>query len=151
VVERGKMFGSWGSEPAVSLSRTFTMETVIRAGDDGWLVDGVKHFCTMALGASYYMVWCALDGSGDMANALLLAVIPAESPGIFTDGKWDTLGMRATFSPSVTLSGVRITKDATLASRAQPPAWAWWKASPSVTPPSTWASRRRPSSSLPTT
>jgi butyryl-CoA dehydrogenase/acyl-CoA dehydrogenase len=32
VVERGKMFGSWGSEPAVSLSRTFTMETVVRGG-----------------------------------------------------------------------------------------------------------------------
>jgi alkylation response protein AidB-like acyl-CoA dehydrogenase len=90
------------------------METVVRAADEGWVVDGVKHFCTMALGASYYMVWCALDGSGDMANALLLAVVPAESPGISTDGKWDTLGMRATFSPSVTLSGVRIPKDATL-------------------------------------
>src|SRR5712692_9315921 len=114
VVEHGKMFGSWGSEPAVSLSRTFTMETVIRAADGGWAVDGVKHFCTMALGASYYMVWCALDGSGDMANALLLAVVPAESPGISTDGKWDTLGMRATFSPTVILSNVRIPKDATL-------------------------------------
>jgi len=114
VVERGKMFGSWGSEPAVSLSRTFIMETVIRAAEDGWVVDGIKHFCTMVLGASYYMVWCALDGSGDMAHALLQALVPAESPGISTDGKWDTLGMRATFSPSVTLSNVRIPKDATL-------------------------------------
>ena len=114
VVERGKMFGSWGSEPAVSLSRTFIMETVIRAAEDGWVVDGIKHFCTMALGASYYMVWCALDGSGDMAHALLQALVPAESPGISTDGTWDTLGMRATFSPSVTLSNVRIPKDATL-------------------------------------
>jgi alkylation response protein AidB-like acyl-CoA dehydrogenase len=114
VVERGKMFGSWGSEPAVSLSRTFTMETVVRAVDGGWTVDGVKHFCTMALGASYYMVWCALDGSGDMGQALLQAMVPAESPGISTDGKWDTLGMRATFSPSVTLSNVRIAQDAVL-------------------------------------
>ena len=114
VLEHGKMFGSWGSEPAVSLSRTFTMETVLRAVDGGWAVDGVKHFCTMALGASYYMVWCAIDGSGDMANALLQALVPAESPGISTDGLWDTLGMRATFSPTVTLSNVRIPKDATL-------------------------------------
>ena len=114
VIERGKMFGSWGSEPAVSLSRTFTMETVVRAGDGGWVVDGVKHFCTMALGASYYMVWCALDGSGDMASALLLVLVPAESGGISTDGKWDTLGMRATFSPSVTLSNVRVPPDTAL-------------------------------------
>ena len=114
VVERGKMFGSWGSEPAVSLSRTFTMETVVRAGDGGWVVDGVKHFCTMALGASYYMVWCALDGGTDMAKALLPILVPAESAGLLTDGKWDTLGMRATFSPTVTLSGVRVPHDAAL-------------------------------------
>jgi len=114
VVERGRMFGSWGSEPAVSLSRTFLTETTIRAADGGWVVDGVKHFCTMAQGASYYMVWCALDGSADMATALLLALVPADSPGISTDGKWDTLGMRATFSPTVALSTVRIPNDATL-------------------------------------
>ena len=114
VVEHGKMFGSWGSEPAVSLSRTFTMETVVRAGDGGWVLDGVKHFCTMALGASYYMVWCALDGGSDMAQALLPVFVPAESAGLSTDGKWDTLGMRATFSPTVTLSGVCVPHDAAL-------------------------------------
>ncbi len=118
VVERGRLFGSWGSEPAVSLSRTLLMETVIRhddAGDsDGYVVDGVKHFCTMALGASYYMVWCALDGGGDMAKCLVQALVPADASGIATDGRWDTLGMRATFSPSVTLTGVRVPADAVL-------------------------------------
>ncbi len=114
VVGHGKLFGSWGSEPAVSLSRTFLMETAIRIDDDGVVVDGVKYFCTMALGASYYMVWGALDGGADMAKALLLALVPAETPGIATDRKWDTLGMRATFSPSVTLDGVRIPRDAIL-------------------------------------
>jgi alkylation response protein AidB-like acyl-CoA dehydrogenase len=119
VVERGRMFGSWGSEPAVSLSRTFLTETTVRAVEGGFEVDGVKYFCTMALGASYYMVWCALDGSTDMAKSLVLAMVPAESPGISTDGKWDTLGMRATFSPSVTLSKVRIPPDATLGAPGQ--------------------------------
>ena len=121
VVERGRLFGSWGSEPAVSLLRTFLMETVIRHADGngdghegGYVVDGVKHFCTMALGASYYMVWCALDGGTDMAKGLLQALVPADAPGIATDGRWDTLGMRATFSPSVTLTGVRVPADAVL-------------------------------------
>jgi alkylation response protein AidB-like acyl-CoA dehydrogenase len=108
VVARGRMFGSWGSEPAVSLSRTFLMETAIRADGDGFVVDGVKHFCTMALGASFYMVWCALDGEADMGKALCLALVPADAAGLATDGKWDTLGMRGTYSPSVTFTGVRI-------------------------------------------
>jgi alkylation response protein AidB-like acyl-CoA dehydrogenase len=68
----------------------------------------------MALGASYYMVWCALDGGTDMAKSLQLALVPADAPGITTDGKWDTLGMRATFSPSVTFTGVRVPADGML-------------------------------------
>jgi len=116
VVEHGRLFGSWGSEPAVSLSRTFHMETAIRADGDGFVIDGVKHFCTMALGASYYMVWCAIDGETDMGKALMQAVVPADAPGMATDGKWDTLGMRGTYSPSVTFKGVRVGADATLGS-----------------------------------
>ena len=114
VVGHGKLFGSWGSEPAVSLSRTLLMETAIRETADGWVIDGVKHFCTMALGASYYMVWCALDGGTDMGKALLLALVPAGAPGMATDGAWDTLGMRGTYSPSVTFTGVRAPADAAL-------------------------------------
>ncbi|HEV8143083.1 MAG TPA: acyl-CoA dehydrogenase family protein [Methylomirabilota bacterium] len=114
VVEHGRLFGSWGSEPAVSLSRTLLMETAIREAGEGWAVDGVKHFCTMALGASQYMVWCALDGEADMGKALVLALVPADADGITTDGKWNTLGMRGTYSPSVTFSGVWIPREAAL-------------------------------------
>jgi alkylation response protein AidB-like acyl-CoA dehydrogenase len=114
VVRHGKLFGSWGSEPAVSLSRALFMETVIRHDDGGYVIDGVKHFCTMALGASHYMVWCALDGKTDMSTSLQLALVPADAPGLTTDGKWDTLGMRATFSPSVTFTGVRVPEDGML-------------------------------------
>lgn len=114
VVRHGKLFGSWGSEPATSLSRTFHMETAIRPDGDDYVVEGVKHFCTMALGASYYMIWCALEGAGEIGKALTLAVVPADTPGIVTDGKWNTLGMRGTYSPSVTLAGVRLPADALL-------------------------------------
>ncbi len=114
VVERGRLFGSWGSEPAVSLSRTFLMETVVRQDGGDYVVNGVKYFCTMALGASYYMVWCALDGGSDMGKSLLQVLVPADAAGIATDGKWDTLGMRATFSPSVTFTDVRVGADAAL-------------------------------------
>ena len=78
VVRGGKLFGSWGSEPAVSLSRTFLMETVVHDEPDAWVVDGVKYFCTMALGAAYYMVWCALDGGTDMTKSLLPVLVPAD-------------------------------------------------------------------------
>jgi alkylation response protein AidB-like acyl-CoA dehydrogenase len=113
-VQRGKMYGSWGSEPSVSLSRTFLMETVIRPVSGGYRIDGVKHFCTMQGGASYYMVWCALDGLPDMAKALLQALVPAETPGMQTDGRWNPMGMRATFSPSVVFDNCVLAADCTL-------------------------------------
>ena len=68
----------------------------------------------MALGASYYMAWCALDADPDMSRSLLQVLVPAEADGLATDGKWDTLGMRATFSPTVTLTGVRVAGDSVL-------------------------------------
>ena len=115
VVEGGKLFGSWGSEPAVSLSRTLAMETVARRDADGGLtVDGVKHFCTMTHGAAYYMAWCALDGDPNMSRSLQQVLVPAASPGMTSDDRWDTLGMRATYSPSVTFRGVRCAADAAL-------------------------------------
>jgi alkylation response protein AidB-like acyl-CoA dehydrogenase len=114
VVDHGKLFGSWGSEPAVSFSRTFLIETAIGEDGDGWVIDGVKHFCTMALGAAYYMVWCATAGEPDMGKAVRLALVSADTAGMTTDGKWDTLGMRGTYSPSVTFTGVRVASDALL-------------------------------------
>lgn len=113
-VQQGKMFGSWGSEPSVSLSRTFLMETVIRPVNGGYRIDGVKHFCTMQGGASHYMVWCALDGLPDMSKALLQALVPAETPGMQTDGRWNPMGMRATFSPSVVFDNCVVPADCTL-------------------------------------
>src|SRR2546425_3360564 len=121
VTDHGTLFGSWGSEPALSLSRTMLVETTIRRPDDGgrphdagWVIDGSKHFCTMTTGAGYYLVWCALDGMTDMSKALLVCVVPAEAPGIHTDGKWDTLGMRATYSPSVTFNGCVVAPDSVI-------------------------------------
>jgi len=49
-----------------------------------------------------------------MGKALLQVIVPADTPGIATDGKWDTLGMRGTYSPSVTFTNVRVEGDPTL-------------------------------------
>jgi alkylation response protein AidB-like acyl-CoA dehydrogenase len=113
-VQHGKMFGSWGSEPSVSLSRTFLMETAIRPVAGGYRIDGTKHFCTMQGGASYYMVWCALEGRKDIGNALLQALVPADAPGMHCDGRWNPIGMRATFSPSVVFDNCVVSAEATL-------------------------------------
>jgi alkylation response protein AidB-like acyl-CoA dehydrogenase len=114
VLEHGKLLGSWGSEPPVSLTRTFLVETEIRRVDGGHLVNGLKHFCTMAGAASYYLVWGALEGEQDMAKGLVQAVVPADSSGVEIVGGWDPLGMRATVSPGVRFTGCFVAGDGVL-------------------------------------
>lgn len=99
VMERGTLFGSWASEPQVSLTRTFLVDTAIKPVAGGYVINGLKHFCTMAGAAGYYLVWCYLEGQPDMAHALLQAVVPADNPGVVIQGSWDPIGMRATVSP----------------------------------------------------
>lgn len=99
VLDGGKLIGSWGSEPPVSLTRTFLVETSIKRVPGGYVVNGMKHFCTMAGAAAYYLVWGALEGQPDMSKALVQAIVPAANPGVEIIGSWDPLGMRATVSP----------------------------------------------------
>ena len=114
VVERGMLLGSWGSEPQISLTRTFLVETSIHPLDGGYVVNGTTHFCTMAGAASYHMVWSYLEGQPDMAHALLQALIPAECQGVEIFGEWDTLGMHATVSPAVRLTNCFVREDEVL-------------------------------------
>lgn len=118
-VQQGSMFGSWGSEPSVSLSRTLTVETALRPVPGGYRIDGVKHFCTMYGAASYYMVWCAYHGHRDMRQALWPVLVPADTLGMRSDGHWDALGMRATVSPTVVFDNCVVAADATLGEPGQ--------------------------------
>ena len=112
VVEQGKLFGSWGSEPE-RRGGASVGGTVISPGGDGYVIHGQKHFCTMAGAAHRYMVHCAMQGI-EAPDNLQLALVPHDTPGLQITGEWDTLGMRATVSPSVTLENCPVSEDALL-------------------------------------
>lgn len=103
-IEAGTLFCSWGSEPLGSPSRAGRTETAIKPVDGGYLVNGAKHFCTMAEVAGYAMVWCLLEGQPDSAHGLLHPLISPGAPGVEVFGTWDPLGMRGTVSPSARLT-----------------------------------------------
>ena len=120
VVEGGKLFASWGSEPAVSLGRHFLMETSIEPTEGGYVINGVKHFCTMAGAATYYMTWCALAGVEDMSAGVTLAMVPAETDGVRVTGDWNTMGMRGTVSPSAEFTNCVVGPEQILGQPGQP-------------------------------
>lgn len=100
VVEDGKVFGSWGSEPESRGGTRAGKRTVIAPVEDGYIVNGVKHFCTMAGAAHRYMVHCAMQGY-EGVEAFQPVLLPSDALGIKIHGEWNPLGMRATVSPTV--------------------------------------------------
>ena len=100
VVENGKLFGSWGSEPESRGDAAVIRETIVSAVDGGYAINGRKHFCTMAGEAHRYLVHCNMAGY-EGQEGYQLSLVPSDAPGIRVTGEWNTLGMRATVSPSV--------------------------------------------------
>ena len=112
VVEEGKLFGSWGSEPETRGGTAMRL-TTIAPQDGGYVINGVKHFCTMSGGAHRYMIHCS-SGLADPLESQWLALLPHDAEGIEQIGDWDTLGMRATVSPAMRLNNCFVGPDAPL-------------------------------------
>ena len=117
VVESGKLFGSWGSEPE-SRGGGAIRETAIYPVDEGYAIHGQKHFCTMAGGAHRYMVHCTMRGY-EGPEGHTLAMVPHEAPGLRVTSGWNTLGMRGTVSPSVSFEECFVSEDAVLGEPGQ--------------------------------
>ena len=112
VVEQGKLFGSWGSEPGRH-GGSGTVQTIIAPVDGGYVINGQKHFCTMAGAAHRYMVHCNMKNM-EGSHSVLMALVPHNALGLHVTGTWDTLGMRGTVSPSVSFQDCFVEKDAVL-------------------------------------
>ena len=119
VVEEGKLFGSWGSEPETRGGTAMRLTTIVPQ-DGSYVINGVKHFCTMSGGAHRYMIHCS-TGVGDPLESQWLALLPCDTPGIEQIGDWDTLGMRATVSPAMKLNNCFVGPDALLGQPGEAP------------------------------
>ncbi len=80
--------------------------SIAAAVDDGILVNGLKSFCSGALGADRLLVSAHLpDGR------FLVGAIPADRQGVAIDTDWDAIGQRQTDSGTVRFDNVFIAQD----------------------------------------
>ncbi len=119
VVEEGKLFGSWGSEPETRGGTAMRLTTIVPK-DGRYVINGIKHFCTMSGGAHRYMIHCS-SGADDPLESQWLALLPHDASGIEQIGDWDTLGMRATVSPAMKLDNCFVGPDALLGQAGEAP------------------------------
>ena len=110
IVERGEMFGSWGSEPGVSIT-SGGFQTTLQPSGDGYTLNGSKYFCTTGGAAAYAMVWCTWKGGDGSPPGMTWAVVPTGHAGVDIHGDWNPLGLRGTVSPAVDFSDCRVKAD----------------------------------------
>jgi alkylation response protein AidB-like acyl-CoA dehydrogenase len=68
----------------------------------GYLLDGVKGFASGSVGAD----WLTISAWDTLAQAALIAVVPARQAGIDVRADWDAFGQRQTDSGTVAFTGV---------------------------------------------
>jgi len=120
VVEDGAIFAQPFSEPnSAAAAGKAPFGTTARKVDGGWLVNGRKHFASLAGSADYYGILCTEakpDQDADARDTIYLAV-SGTSDGFSISGDWDVLGMRATVSNNLSLEDVFVPDGAELLPR----------------------------------
>jgi L-evernosamine nitrososynthase len=92
------------SEPGQDLTRPATRA---ERTAEGWRIDGHKVFCTMSPAATTLLTAVSfVDDKG--VERYGFVQVPADAPGVTINGDWDALGMRASGSHSITLTGVEV-------------------------------------------
>ncbi|MDA1097460.1 MAG: acyl-CoA/acyl-ACP dehydrogenase [Proteobacteria bacterium] len=122
VIEDGAIFAQPFSEPnSAAAAGKAPFGTTARKVDGGWLVNGRKHFASLAGSADYYGVLCTEakeTGEADVRDTIYLAV-DGRAKGFEISGDWDVLGMRATASNNLQLSDVFVADDCQLLPRGK--------------------------------
>ncbi|MFE9452809.1 SfnB family sulfur acquisition oxidoreductase [Streptomyces sp. NPDC006739] len=77
--------------------------------DGSYVLDGVKHYSTGALFADWIPVLARAED-----DALHVAYVPRDAPGLTVADDWDGMGQRTTASGTVRLDGVRVPADRVL-------------------------------------
>ncbi|MCA8929706.1 MAG: acyl-CoA/acyl-ACP dehydrogenase [Alphaproteobacteria bacterium] len=78
--------------------------------DQGWRINGTKHFVTMSPVATHIATNVRMrDDTGDHITNVLF---PMTTPGVRQHGNWDALGMRASGSQSVSFDDCIVPADA---------------------------------------
>lgn len=119
VIDNGALMTTLGSEPGRT-ARGARNQTTAQPLGDGWQLDGVKNYATLASASKYLLVLAdgAFTGSTQPVSPQgerfapserVALAVPVSAAGVsFVEGSWDPLGMRAAVSPTVQFDAVKV-------------------------------------------
>lgn len=100
-----------GNASSEHVPRLIDWKTSVRPDGNGYLLNGVKHFCSGAKDSDRLFVFAGLEGEENLFQGLCVAVIPSDRAGVTINADWDNMGQRQTDSGSVVFDNVRIEPD----------------------------------------
>ena len=109
IVEHGKLLASVGSEAKPSGKLADIARTELEELPGGsYRLTCQKYFASLAPAADELLIWTAVPGEGPYQERSIIALVPREAPEVELIDQWDVLGMRATVSHSVRITGYEV-------------------------------------------
>ncbi|MGH7437108.1 MAG: acyl-CoA dehydrogenase family protein [Polyangiaceae bacterium] len=96
-----------GSDPGA-------MKSTARRGGDGWVLDGAKQWITGGSAAGVFVVWARTSPADTGTRGLSCFLVPGGTPGLRAGRPEDKMGIRASATVPLELSGCRLPEDALL-------------------------------------
>lgn len=100
VTEQGEIF-AWGFSEPGSGGNILKPQLVGKLVETGYLLNGVKAFCTGAGHVDYYLINTQAEDAAHFMQSQNFFVIDAQTEGLRVEETWDALGMRANCSNTV--------------------------------------------------
>jgi alkylation response protein AidB-like acyl-CoA dehydrogenase len=121
IVARGALLASVGSEakPTGKLADIARTELEERPGG-GYTLTCQKYFASGSSAADELLIWTAVPGAGPYAERSMVVLVPADAPEVELIDQWDVMGMRATVSHSVRITGYDVPAERMI---GEPGAW----------------------------
>jgi alkylation response protein AidB-like acyl-CoA dehydrogenase len=121
IVGGGKLLASVGSEAKPSGKLADIARTELEELPDGrYRLTCQKYFASLAPAADELAIWTAVPGEGPYQERSIIALVPREAPEVELIDQWDVLGMRATVSHSVKITGYEVPAERLI---GEPGAW----------------------------
>jgi alkylation response protein AidB-like acyl-CoA dehydrogenase len=121
IVGAGKLLASVGSEAKPSGKLADIARTELEeAPGGGFRLTCQKYFASLAPAADELLIWTAVPGGGPYTERSIIALVPADAPEVQLIDQWDVMGMRATVSHSVRITGYEVPAERLI---GEPGAW----------------------------
>jgi alkylation response protein AidB-like acyl-CoA dehydrogenase len=121
IVEDGKLLASVGSEAKPSGKLADIARTELEELTGGrFRLTCQKYFASLAPAADELLLWTAVPGDGPYQERSVIALVPRTAPEVKLIDQWDVMGMRATVSHSVRITGYEVPAERLI---GEPGAW----------------------------